>query len=104
MKSLSRPLSHVCLQDVPQFGPLGATLLGQMVTDPLFVPQILKHVGPAAFIDWFVHFVGLASYTALNALAPPLRAAAGRLPPRQAYLLRRRLDAWKFGSGQDYEL
>jgi hypothetical protein len=41
---------------------------GQMVNDPLFVPEILKHVGPVAFVDWFVHFVGLGSYTALNAL------------------------------------
>ena len=37
-----------------------------MVNDPLFVPEILKHVGPVAFVDWFVHFVGLGSYTALT--------------------------------------
>jgi hypothetical protein len=53
---------------VPQFAPLALTMGGQMVTDPLFVPEILKHVGPVAFADWFVHFVGLGSYTALNTL------------------------------------
>ncbi len=92
------------LQDVPQFGPLGATMFGQMVTEPLFVPKILQHVGPVAFVDWFVHFVGLGLYTVLNWLSPPIRAVAKRLPPRQRYLANRRLDAWRFGSGQDYEL
>jgi hypothetical protein len=56
------------VQDVPQFGPLALTMGGQMVNDPLFVPEILKHVGPVAFVDWFVHFVGLGAYTALNLL------------------------------------
>lgn len=41
------------VQDVPQFGPLALTMGGQMVNDPLFVPEILKHVGPVAFMDWF---------------------------------------------------
>lgn len=57
-----------------------------------------------AFADWFVHFLALGGYTALNALAAPLRAVSGRLPPRQRYLLRRRLETWRYGSGQDYEL
>ena len=56
------------VQDVPQFGPLALTMGGQMVNDPLFVPEILKHVGPVAFVDWFVHFVGLGGYTVLNLL------------------------------------
>lgn len=33
-----------------------ATSISQMlwavVQDPLFVPQILKHVGPGPFVDW----------------------------------------------------
>lgn len=100
----SQPSSMSRMQDVPQFGPLALTMGGQMVNDPLFVPEILKHVGPTAFVDWFVHFVGLGGYTALNALAPPLRAVAGRLPSRQRFLLNRQLEAWRYGSGQDYEL
>lgn len=48
--------------------------------------------------------MGLGGYTVLNALAPPLRAVAGRLPARQRYLLNRRLETWRYGSGQDYEL
>ncbi len=41
------------MQDVPQFGPLAATMFGQMVSDPLFVPHILKHVGIGPFVDWW---------------------------------------------------
>lgn len=74
------------------------------VQDPLFVPQILKHVGPVAFFDWCVHFVGLGWYTLLNSIAPPLRVVAKRLPGRQSFALHRQLDSWKYGSGQDYTL
>lgn len=37
-----------------------------MVTDPLFVPQILGRVGPAAMADWLVHLAGLAAFTFLH--------------------------------------
>lgn len=104
MQRLGRPVLYPFLQDVPQFGPLAATMFNQMVADPLFVPQILKHVGPVAFFDWFVHFIGLGLYTVLNALAPPLRIVATKLPGRQSYALHRQLDSWKYGSGQDYTL
>lgn len=104
MQKMGKPVLMPFLQDVPQFGPLALTMGGQMVNDPLFVPEILKHVGPTAFIDWFVHFIGLGGYTALNALAPPLRAVAGQLPTRQRFLLNRQLEAWRYGSGQDYKL
>ncbi len=36
--------------------------------------------------------------------APLLRGIAGRLSARQQYLLNRRLETWRYGSGQDYEL
>lgn len=104
MQRLGRSVLYPFLQDVPQIGPLAATMFGQMIADPLFVPQILKHVGPVAFFDWFVHFIGLGVYTVLNGLAPPLRLVAKRLPGRQSYALNRQLDSWKYGSGQDYKL
>jgi hypothetical protein len=36
--------------------------------------------------------------------APLLKAIAERLPTRQQYLLNRRLETWRYGSGHDYEL
>jgi len=35
-------------QDVVQFQGLAATLLTATARDPLFIPQILNHVGPAS--------------------------------------------------------
>eukprot|EP00208_Stichococcus_sp_RCC1054_P007563 CAMPEP_0206136508 /NCGR_PEP_ID=MMETSP1473-20131121/1749_1 /ASSEMBLY_ACC=CAM_ASM_001109 /TAXON_ID=1461547 /ORGANISM="Stichococcus sp, Strain RCC1054" /LENGTH=633 /DNA_ID=CAMNT_0053529101 /DNA_START=287 /DNA_END=2188 /DNA_ORIENTATION=+ len=103
MEKLGPSVLYPFLQDVPQFGPLAATMFGQMASDPLFVPQILKHVGPGPFVDWFVHFVALGVYTVLHwVAAPPLKLLAGRLPPRQQYGLRRQLDSWRYGSGLDY--
>ena len=92
-------------QDVVQPGPLASTLGGQMVNDPGFVPEILAHVGPLPLADWVVHFVALLWYRALHATAGPvLSVAADSFPPQERYRIRRRIDAWKYGCGQDYKL
>ena len=67
----------------------------------------MAHVGPVALADWMAHVGALGAYSALDAAAgPPLRAlvASGTLPPRRAYALRRALDAWHYGAGNDYKL
>ncbi len=95
------------LQDVPQFGALGATLLSMMATNPKLIPPILIHCGPAPLIDWVRHFVALGMYTLLWAVTRPLKEALGSglpLPPRVRFLLARWLEALEFGSGMDYRL
>jgi lycopene cyclase CruP len=82
-------------------------MAAQMIADPAFVPQLVRHVGPAALADWMIHVGALGAYTALNAAAAPPLAVLARsaaLPQQQAYRLRRLLDAWKWGSGADYTL
>lgn len=37
------------------------------VQDPLFVPQLMGHVGPAALADWMLHVGGLAAFSTFNA-------------------------------------
>jgi hypothetical protein len=54
------------LQDVVQFRGLALTLLEATWRDPLFVPQIFKHVGPVALVDWLGHFFMLGLYTVLH--------------------------------------
>ena len=54
-----RPLSSA--QDVVQFGPLGATLLGQVQSQPGSIPAILQHVGPLPILDWTRHFLTLGA-------------------------------------------
>ncbi|KAK9803372.1 hypothetical protein WJX72_000257 [[Myrmecia] bisecta] len=103
MQSRGDAVLRPFLQDVLQFGPLTATLFGQVVSDPLFIPQIFKHVGVLPLLDWSRHYAALGAYTVLHGAAPAFKALAGKLPPKQRYRLRRQLDAWEFGSGLDYK-
>lgn len=48
-------------QDVVQFGPLGATLLGQVQSQPGSIPAILAHVGALPILDWTRHFLALGA-------------------------------------------
>jgi hypothetical protein len=38
-----------------------------LLQDPLFVPQLMVHVGPAALADWMLHVGGLAAFSTFNA-------------------------------------
>ncbi|KAK9845750.1 hypothetical protein WJX81_001368 [Elliptochloris bilobata] len=99
------PVLRPFLQDVVRFGPLGATLLGQVQTQPGSIPAILAHVGVLPILDWTRHFLALGMYTALHRLArPAVAAAADRLGPSARFRLRRTLDAWEYGSGADFRL
>ena len=106
MNRLGDDVLRPFLQDVPQFGALTATLWGMMTKKPLLIPPILLHVGPGPLISWVRHYAAMGLYTILWLLAAPVAPALRRapLPPRVAFLLRRALDAWQFGSGLDYEM
>lgn len=96
------------LQDVIQVDPLMETLLGQMKSDPFFVPQIIMRVGPAALAEWMVHFVAMAAYTLAYTVAERLGVdkrgemhQRGKLTKGQ-YISRRAIERWQYGSGMDY--
>ncbi len=90
------------LQDVVQFSALSQTLLRTQFAHPDLVLQIIPQVGLPALVDWIGHYGNLGCYTALASLDRPLSAWIARLPPNQQYLWHRRLEAWRYGSGQDY--
>jgi hypothetical protein len=97
---------------------------------PLFVPQILRQAGLGPILDWAKHFAALGAYDAASRLSegplrPLAKALAGVAPSkplmsgddeslqragwdfaildkRRRFLFRRRLDAWRWGSGRDY--
>jgi lycopene cyclase CruP len=81
-------------------------MMGQMVRDPGFVPQLVAHIGIGPLVEWVGHVSALGAYTALHAAAAPrLRAAMlPQLTPREQFRLRRTLEAWEYGSGLDYKL
>jgi lycopene cyclase CruP len=104
MQSLGDPILKPFLQDVIQFGPLFKTLAKTSFTDPGLIAQIVPQVGLPTLINWLTHYVNLAGYTALAGWGRSLQPWVNDLPPSQQYYWQRRLDAWKYGSGGDYEL
>lgn len=105
MQGLGKAVLQPFLQDVIQFWPLVKTLGSVALTHPYIIPSIFKQVGVSVILDWSIHFVKLGQYTCLSSLLDPLiRPWVDALPKKQKYEWRRRLEAWKYGSGLDYTL
>jgi flavin-dependent dehydrogenase len=94
------------LQDVVRFDGLASSLSGSFVKDPTFMPQIVKHVGLPTLAEWLVHVVMMAVYGFLHAIVSPvLKPFVNTFRDvRKKFQWRRRMEAWKFGSGSDYIL
>lgn len=92
------------LQDVVKIDGLAGSLARSFVADPAFMPQIVAHVGIPTLVEWLGHVSMIASYNALHsAVTPVLKPFVDKMDsPKEQFLWRRRMDAWKFGSGQDY--
>ena len=93
------------LQDVIQCGPFAQTVLGQMRSDPLMVPALLKHVGPSAMADWIKHFSALFAYDVAWKVVQPyssqlLRSKEG--DAAELFKTQQWLQSLRFGSGNDY--
>ncbi|XP_050207217.1 uncharacterized protein LOC126656650 [Mercurialis annua] len=105
MQRLGDPVLRPFLQDVIQLEPLAKTLGLVMLTKPQIIPSIFNQVGIQVLLDWSGHFFMLSSYTFLSSFADPLiRPLLDGVPTKVKYEWKRRLDAWKYGSGLDYEL
>ncbi|KAI4331037.1 hypothetical protein MLD38_029266 [Melastoma candidum] len=105
MQRLGDPVLRPFLQDVVQFWPLTRTLGLVMVTKPLIIPSIFRQVGYPVLLNWLGHFFLLGCYTFLSTFVDPaIRPLVDTLPEDMKYEWNRRLEAWKYGSGLDYEL
>jgi len=94
------------LQDVVRFDGLAGSLARSFITDPFFMPQIVLTVGIPELVEWLGHVGTMASYTMLHAaVSPVLGPFVDRMNnPREKFIWRRRMEAWKYGSGSDYIL
>lgn len=93
------------LQDVIRIDGLVGSLARAFVADPLFMPQIVGHVGIPALVDWLGHVSMMALYTGLHQFSPIIRPFVDEMKDeRVRFRWRRRMEAWKFGSGCDYIL
>ena len=95
------------LQDVIRFDGLVGSLARSFMADPSFMPQIVSHVGIPTLFEWLQHVSAMGAYAFLdNFFAPwggPIVDATLRDKERN-FKWRRTLEAWKYGSGNDYTL
>jgi lycopene cyclase CruP len=91
------------LQDVVQFPALLRTLLSVSVSQPMLGLKVIPQVGVPALFEWMRHFANLGLYAGLHSIGQStLKPLFSSLSPAQRYTLDRWLDAWQYGSGNDY--
>lgn len=105
MEKLGDATMRPFLQDVLQFNGLLRTLLLAGIKDPLTPFKIVPHVGIVAMLDFFKHFSAMGWYILLaHSFGDRVMALSRwrRLSAGARFSLRRKAEAWKFGSGLDY--
>ncbi|KAL7449105.1 hypothetical protein ACHAWC_001198, partial [Mediolabrus comicus] len=92
------------MQDVVRIDGLAGSLARSFIADPQFMPQIVAHVGIPTLIEWLGHVSMIALYNTLHSISPVIEPFVNKMEnPKEKYLWRRRMEAWKFGSGNDYK-
>ncbi|MBE9214772.1 FAD-binding oxidoreductase [Plectonema cf. radiosum LEGE 06105] len=102
MQQLGEPVLKPFLQDVVQFGGLTKTLLKTSLTHPSLVIKIIPQVGLITLLDWLWHYINLGIYSVLFIASQMLEPWMKNLPNNYQYYWHRWVDAWKYGSGNDY--
>jgi lycopene cyclase CruP len=102
----SLSLTSLKKQDVIRVDGLIGSLAGSFVADPTFMPQIVAHVGIPTLVEWLGHVGLMGVYGVLdNAVTPVATPFVDKMNDARArFLWRRRFEAWRFGSGNDYQL
>jgi lycopene cyclase CruP len=103
MQQLGEPVLKPFLQDIVQFSALTQTLIKTGLSHPGLVAKIIPQVGLGNLLDWMVHYGNLGVYSALFNFSPMLETWIKNQPNSQQYYWHRLVDAWKYGSGNDYE-
>jgi len=85
-----------------QFPALFQTMLRISIAHPGLVLRVLPQVGPITLLEWLGHYLLLATYTGLYAVGRIAQPWIQKLSARNRYHYERWLEAWKYGSGQDY--
>ncbi|MBE9129960.1 FAD-dependent oxidoreductase [Coleofasciculus sp. LEGE 07081] len=90
------------LQDIVQFSGLSKTLLLTSLTKPGLVIPVIPQVGLTTLLDWMVHYINLGIYSGLYPVAQLIKEPLKTFPPKTQYYYHRWLNAWCYGSGNDY--
>lgn len=106
MDNMGEKTMRPFLQDVVRFDGLVGSLARSFVADPVFMPEIVAHVGVPELAKWLGHLGQMGTYSLLDSTAAPLvRGYADKYvkDPRKKFELMRTLESWKYGSGNDYK-
>lgn len=101
MQQLGDPVLKPFLQDVVQFPALLQTMLRVSVAQPALVARVIPQVGLPLLLEWLGHYVTLAAYSGLYPIGKFLQSRL-KFSPAQRYRFDRWVEAWQYGSGQDY--
>lgn len=102
MNEMGKTTMMPFLQDVVRIDGLAGSLARSFVADPAFMPQIVAHVGVPTLVEWLGHVSMITAYSALHNLSPVIKPFVDKMEAKERFLWRRRMEAWKFGSGNDY--
>jgi lycopene cyclase CruP len=102
MQQLGDDVLKPFLQDVVQFPALSQTMVRVAITHPRLILKVIPHVGLPTLVAWMGHYSALGLYAGLYSLGNWLKPWIKSLPPQQRYYADRWLEAWQYGSGQDY--
>ncbi|WP_416667270.1 FAD-dependent oxidoreductase [Egbenema bharatensis] len=103
MNQLGDPVLKPFLQDVVQFPALLQTLAQVAISQPLLGLQVIPQVGLPALLEWMLHFGNLGLYAGLHPIGQTvIKPLSQSLSPVQRYYIDRWLEAWQYGSGNDY--
>lgn len=106
MEDMGQKTIKPFLQDVIRFDALVGSLARSFVADPAFMPEIVAHVGIPVLADWLGHVGMMGLYSVFDsAVSPVISPFVEKMEDtRERFLWRRRMEAWKYGSGNDYAL
>jgi lycopene cyclase CruP len=102
MEQLGDAVLKPFLQDVVQFPALLRTLLKVSMRQPLMGLKVIPQVGVGALFIWLLHFINLGMYAGLYPLAKLAQPWLQSLPPVPRYYADRWIEAWQYGSGNDW--
>jgi lycopene cyclase CruP len=103
MQHLGDDVLRPFLQDIVQFPALSRTLFQTSIFSPMAVIPVVPHVGIATLLDWLINYLKLGGYSGLYPIGKLIAPLLTQLSPRQQYDYQQRLQAWKYGSGQDLD-
>jgi lycopene cyclase CruP len=102
MERLGPAVQVPFLQDVVTAGALTKTLLLMTASEPFLALKLIPHIGLLELLEWSAHYISLIVYFVLGTAARKSSIPIGSLNARWQFEVRRAVEAWQYGSGQDH--